>query len=877
MRLSAGTKLGPYEIQSPLGAGGMGEVYRARDTRLDRTVAIKVLAPDLAADPQFRERFDREGRAISALDHPNICALYDVGEHDGTAFLVMQYLEGETLADRVRRGPLPVSEAISLARQMADALDAAHEKGIVHRDLKPANVRITPDGVLKVLDFGLAKLLDPVGHESGPGGSVDASSSPTFAAGSTRLGLILGTAAYMSPEQARGLHVDRRADIWAFGCVLFEMLTGRQVFAGPTVTDVLASVLRKEPEWSLLPADLPRGVLKTLTRCLEKDPKRRLRDIADASLDVEDAPEIVPTSLAVSATTPRWSPTTVGAVVAASIAVAVTAGALAGRWWERRNEPASVEWRGDLLGGSTVALNPRVSPDGQTLAFQAMVDGQTQVAVMKPQSGNWTVLSRDRTRGLVQDLSWSHDGTRIFFDRFSEVPRGVYSIPSLGGDERLVLEDAGWPQTLADGSLLLVRINAQRVPQLFHFWPEGGRLEALSALFSGSSQATVRVFPDGREAVFVGSVPSAPTVTGLYVIDLASGRTRRLAPTALIAATTQLAITPDDQWVLFDLPSGNVHRIVRVPRDGSPVMRSLVTLTGGTSGLDVGPDGSLYVGQSERISEVFWYSPSTGKVERLTLPDSAKQDMLLPLPDGRVLFPSLTTGRDQLSVLSPGKDAVPFFDTEEPTTTPASLVGKDRVAFLIGKELSRRIAIASLADGRILRRLPRPDGAHVEALAGSPDGKTLFYVESGVVWAMPSDGGEPRKVHEGNQVAVDPTGQSLIIEVTTRDAVRLVRVPIAGGAEQAIPVPSDLRLYTDLSSSAVAPDGRIAVRMVPKDSWFWPAAILDPRSGAITQLPGVRDLDMPAPAWGPDGRLVSLAQPERSALWRFRAIGGARE
>ena len=244
--------------------------------------------------------------------------------------------------------------------------------------------------------------------------------------------------------------------------------------------------------------------------------------------------------------------------------------------------------------------------------------------------------------------------------------------------------------------------------------------------------------------------------------------------------------------------------------------------------------------------------------------------MVLPLPDGRVLFPSSPAGRAQLAVMAPGKDSVPFLETDEPTSAPLSLLGKDGVAFVIGTSEKARIAVASLIDGRILRRLPKPDAAKVTTLAGSPDGTTLFYVDSGIIWSMPSEGGEPTKVHEGNQLAVDPAGQSLIVEVTTRDAVRLVRVPIAGGAETPVPWTSDLRLIESLSPGAVAEDGRIAVRVVSKDNWFWPAAILDPRTGALTQIPALHDFDMPFPAWDRDGRLVSLALPWKSALWRFR-------
>ena len=260
-RLTPGTQIGPYKIEAALGAGGMGEVYRAVDTRLKRTVAIKV------AKENFGERFEREARAIAALNHPNICTLYDVGPN----YLVMELIEGPTLAERIEKGPVPLEEALGIAKQIADALEAAHEKGITHRDLKPGNVKIKPDGTVKVLDFGLAKVA-PVSAGDSP---AEATATLT-----TRAGMILGTADYMSPEQARGEPVDRRADIWAFGVVLYEMLTGTPAFARETASDTLAAVLKDEPEWNRVPQKAQR----LLRRCLEKDPKHRLRDIGDLDL-----------------------------------------------------------------------------------------------------------------------------------------------------------------------------------------------------------------------------------------------------------------------------------------------------------------------------------------------------------------------------------------------------------------------------------------------------------------------------------------------------------------------------------------------------------------------------------------------------------------
>src|SRR5436309_1677692 len=261
MALTSGTKVGPYEIVAPLGAGGMGEVYRARDSKLGREVTLKLLPPLFATDDDRVARFKREAQLLASLNHPHIGAIYGFEEAGNVPALVLELVEGDTLDDRVRRGPLPLSAALAVAQQIADALDAAHGAGIIHRDLKPSNIKITPSGVVKVLDFGLAKA-------SGADGSTpDLSKSPTMTAGGTLGGVILGTAAYMSPEQARGQPVDKRTDVWAFGCVLFEMLTGSSAFVRETVTDTIAAVVGAEPEWKSLPGDTPVSIRRLLTRC----------------------------------------------------------------------------------------------------------------------------------------------------------------------------------------------------------------------------------------------------------------------------------------------------------------------------------------------------------------------------------------------------------------------------------------------------------------------------------------------------------------------------------------------------------------------------------------------------------------------------------
>ncbi len=278
----------------------MGEVYRAHDTKLNRDVALKVLPAEFASDPERMARFKREAQLLASLNHPNIAAIYGLEECDGVSALIMELAEGPTLADRISHGPIALDEALSIARQIAEALEAAHEKGIIHRDLKPANIKVTPEGAVKVLDFGLAKALE------GEAAEADASQSPTLSLAATKAGVILGTAAYMSPEQARGSGVDKRCDIWSFGVVLFEMLAGKKLFAGETISDTLAAVLRADVDWNVLPGDTPASIRTLLRRCLTKDRKQRLRDIGEARIAIEEylanpAGASVPETVAVAA------------------------------------------------------------------------------------------------------------------------------------------------------------------------------------------------------------------------------------------------------------------------------------------------------------------------------------------------------------------------------------------------------------------------------------------------------------------------------------------------------------------------------------------------------------------------------------------------
>jgi serine/threonine protein kinase len=387
MSLLAGARLGVYEVTALIGEGGMGQVYRARDTTLNRDVALKILPDAFASDPDRLARFTREAQTLAALNHANIAHIHGLEETGGIRALVMELVEGEDLAQRIAHGAIPIAEALPIAKQIAEALEAAHEQAIVHRDLKPANIKVKADGTVKVLDFGLAKALNP----EATGATADAALSPTITAPAmTMRGVILGTAAYMSPEQARGKGVDKRADIWAFGCVLFEMLTGRQAFGGDTISDALANVLGKDPNWPALPGSTPASIRRLLARCLERDGKRRLHDIADARLDIEeelDHPRgvvIDPADRAPSSWS-RVTPTMVGVVAAVALLVGAV-GAIVivrSRGVVAAPAPEVVRFAVSLPPGTTLSsLVPAAvpSPDGRHLVIVGREDPTSQLA-----------------------------------------------------------------------------------------------------------------------------------------------------------------------------------------------------------------------------------------------------------------------------------------------------------------------------------------------------------------------------------------------------------------------------------------------------------------------------------------------------------------
>ena len=708
MPLSSGARLGPYEILEPIGVGGMGEVYKARDTRLQRIVAIKV------SSEQFSDRFEREARMIASLNHTHICTVHDVGSN----YLVMEFVEGETLQDRIAHGPMPMTEALSIARQIVEALEAAHQAGIIHRDLKPGNVKLTREGDVKVLDFGLAKLSESALAASNP------LASPTITLNATRAGMVLGTPAYMAPEQARGGTVDKRADIWAFGCVLYEMLTGRRAFQGESTTDTIAAVLRSDPDWAALPPYTPEPVRRLLKRCLEKDCKRRLTDIGVARLEIEDA-LVAPEAPAAAAKPRRWA----RAWILGAVALALITAAVGGAWWGASRSPRPISWSATLVGSGVYAASARVSPDGQLIALLSFIDGLPQLGVMRVADGSWTIRTSDRSSGSVISAAWARDGSRIYFDRVWGVPGGVYSIAPLGGEPRLVLEDAFGPDTLPDGTLMVVKYTDQGDMQMFHFWPDSGRLDPLPIYMPAADNAAqYSVAPDGKRIAFIGMSGHAGRFKApqLYIFDLASEQARAIASPLHIGIVIfrGLGWARDGSSVYVLASDGSIQRVLSAPADGGPVRDVLeLPATAVVDDIEVANDGSLYLGQDLKYSSGLRLSESGAGISHL-LPIPALVGH--PQSSGDILFGAAAGARSRLMIAGPGRPARPVVETAEECSIPAVLFD-DRIAFALGSGEARRLAIASVRNGRVLQRFagPAPGSPNTGSLAASPDGSTL--------------------------------------------------------------------------------------------------------------------------------------------------------
>ncbi|HWC95486.1 MAG TPA: protein kinase [Candidatus Sulfopaludibacter sp.] len=854
-RLTTGARLGPYEILESLGAGGMGEVWKAHDTRLGRTVALKV------SRFEFNARFEREARAVAALNHPNICTLHDVGPN----YFVMEFVDGRPLRELIPRKGLALGLVLNYAAQIADALAAAHASAIVHRDLKPGNILVTPEGRIKVVDFGLARVGLP--HAPPPDDSAISGA-----------GLIAGTVSYMSPEQAQGRTVDARSDIFSFGSVLYEMLTGARAFPGDSPMTTLAAILHNEPRpASELTAGLPREVESLLARCLRKDPARRWQNMADvkaALLDLKedsDAGRSAGPPPSTSLRKRRWP-------LIAAILLPL-AGIVVGAIWEARRNPPQEVWSGTVLSGPIIASHPRISPDGQLLAFRAIVDGLSQVAVMKPDAASWTVLTRDRDQGAVESLAWAADGSRIYFDR--EGAGGIYAVPPLGGVPRLVVENAAAPEALPDATLIVLRPASDGRRQLFHFWPESGRMEALPARVSVADSRQFAVFPDGKEIAVIGFYGPAGD-RRLFILDIASGQARdlpelqELGGNGLIGSgrfrsPQTLAISFDGQSVLILWNRNDSKLLASQARDGSRRGRVLMSFPFLSAPLsfDAAPDGSLYVDQSAHDSTVDTIARSGKILSEATLPKYAFSAVLLP--GGGFVYAVVAGGRSQLLTQSPGGDPHPLFNTNEPVRFPGAWLGNGRFAFVIGSGEQTRMAVGSIPDGRILQRIPF-NAERVTAVSASPDGQTIYCASEGAIWSQPISGGAPRKIGEGFDVMADPLGKRLYLLRAGSGGNELWRMDVTGGDVQRVHVPAGYRLAPGwLSPAAANADGRILLTVNAPGLFFYQAAILDPERGAMSLVPAPPQAVISNPGWAGGGTIQLLATRWTSTLWRYRA------
>jgi serine/threonine-protein kinase len=823
MILAAGTRLGQYEVVAPLGSGGMGEVYRARDTKLGRDVALKVLPDAFTLDRERIARFKREAQVLASLNHPNIAAIYGIEDSTNVHALVLELVEGETLADRIAQGPVPFGEAIAIADQIADALEAAHERGVIHRDLKPANVALKPDGTVKVLDFGLAKALE------GPPGSSDPSLSPTITTPAmTQMGMILGTAAYMSPEQARGKPVDHRADVWAFGVVLFEMLTGQRLHPGETVSDTLASVLKTEPSWNALPHTTPSSLRRVLRSCLEKDPRRRLQAIGDRRLLVDDP--VQPTTISGSP-----SVTIVAVGVAAVLAVALVTLSVV-----HFREPVAVATSSPMarvaialpqestldhktnpalalspdgtkltyvavqgtnapqlflrvmdgtaatpIAGTEGAHSPFFSPDGQWIGFFA----QGKLKKVPAAGGAAQVLS-DAPVGLGGD--WAA-GDTIYFVPYNL--GGVWRVAASGGTpEEITKLNRGngevshrWPQALPGGKGLLLTVWVgpgwdEKSLQL-HVLATGERRVLAQGASSGRYVASGHVVYNRDGAQNLMALPF-----DLARLQVKGGPAVTLAEQVWESGAEGAQFAVSDAGTVAYVPSHArryERRLVWVDRQGKvePLPASARPY------LDprLSPDGQQLALSSEESTERIWtYNFARSTLTALTSASVSSQSPVW-MPDGtRIVYRGTRKGfRNLYWKTGDGSDEEQRLSTNESVHTPMS-VSPDgtRLAFTeIGRATGNDIWTLSLGGDRKAEPFLvtpasennahfSPDG-HWLAYASDESGRFEVYVQPfpgpGRKWTISTDGGnEPVWSRDGREMFYRSGDAVMAVPITSQ-------------------------------------------------------------------------------------------------------------
>jgi len=701
--LAPGTHLGSYEVLDPLGAGGMGEVYRARDTRLKREVAIKILPEAFASDAERVARLQREAEALASLNHPNIAAIHHLDEAGGSRFLVLELVDGDTLAERIAHGPLPVHEALGIALQIASALQAAHEQGIVHRDLKPANIKVTPSDIVKVLDFGLAKI-----HEA-PGSEVVLTQSPTIL-GRTQGNVILGTAAYMSPEQARGQAVDRATDIWAFGCVLYEMLTGKQAFTGETITDILGGIVRVDPDWTALPGSTPATIRSLVRRCLHKDRKRRLKDIADASLEIEDVLAEAAQPVVTTPATPRAAvPGTRDrrAWVAAGVLLLIGAVTVPFAVVHLRESGADDRAiRFDVIlpdKVTTVGAPPAISPDGRLLAFVANLEGRVQLWIRPIDSTAARPL--EGTDGADYPF-WSPDSRSIGFFAVGKLRR----IDAAGGPPQVICDapngrGGAWNQ---DGVIVFASTTTGPLSRVAS---AGGIPMPVTALDVSNGEGYHRspsFLPDGRRFLFV--VQGAENSNGIHVGSLDSDGHRQVLNTT----SSGLFIAPG--YLLFVRERTLMAQRLDVETlaltgDAFPVAESVGLYSAVSSTFSVSDNGVLaYTSGTGGIGadrQLTWFDRTGTVVERIR-PRIPLADVALS-PDGRQAAVQWTGGNQDIWVVDLIRAGVPSRLTFNPAVEDFPVWSPDGSRILYtstaggGQNLYSKLASGAGSEGEVLK------------------------------------------------------------------------------------------------------------------------------------------------------------------------------
>jgi Tol biopolymer transport system component len=784
----SGHTLGGYHVLELLGAGGMGEVYRARDAKLGRDVAIKILPPILTSDPDRLARFEREARMLAALNHPNICAIYGLEEADGIRFLILERVDGTTLAERIEGSGigkgLAIASALPIARQIAEALEAAHEKGIVHRDLKPANIKITPDGVVKVLDFGLAK---PISADAS---APDLTQSPTVTIGGTRDGVMLGTVAYMSPEQARGKAIDKRTDIWAFGCVLYEMLTARVPFAGETASDTIGKILEREPDWSALPTATPAAVRRVLLRSLAKDPKQRLRDIGDVRIEIDAIREVLPGASDVTGVTAiparrraAWLPWIAFAAVTVSVGV-----------WAARRPPTSQEnplasatfsrftdWEGSEGGAE-------ISPDGKFVAFVADKDGEYDIWLSQVGTGEFRNLTANipslgSTPRLIRSFGFSGDGAAIWFSVASDpVLSRKMIIPLAGGTPRAFLgEGDAAPSWSSDGARLA-------------FFKTGGDVLFLADRTAGDARQ-INITPSDpaewagvAERMHNHNPVWSPDDQWLYFVhgfqhqlnwtdemDVWRLRPSGGSPERLTHQNTAVTfLAPLDRHTLLYVaraPDGSGPWLWRLDPDTKVTRRVSWGLEQYTS-VAASRDGRRVVATIVNPTASLWTVPI------LDRPAEDRDVQPYRMPTARALAPRF--GGTSLFYLSARGTADGLWRFENGRSfeirtgadgalfdPPAVSRDGSRVAVVLTKERRRRLAIMS-ADGTGLRGLA--ESIDIQGTADwSPDGRWIVTggnddTQGPALFKIPVDGGAPVRLVAGQAAnpVWSPTGNLIV-------------------------------------------------------------------------------------------------------------------